>query len=59
MERVRWAVGGVPSAHHHRGARLGQPIGDGRTDALRAAGDESHLAVEVDADGHRRKVYQT
>ena len=45
----------VAAAHHHGRARLGQPVGDARADALGAAGDERHLAAEVDGDGHRRR----
>ena len=57
--RARTAGGARPPADHDGRARLGQPVGDGRADALGPTGDEGHLPAQVDDDGHRRKVYQT
>ena len=49
----------VAPAHHDGGAGLREAVGDGRPDALRAAGDEGDPAAEVDADRHEGSVYQT
>ena len=56
---VRLVGRGTPPAHHHRGPRLREPVGDRRPDAPGASGDERHLPAEVQDDGHRSKVYQT
>src|SRR5262249_17027428 len=36
--------------HHHRGARRTEAPGDARTDALRCAGDDGDLALEIAHD---------
>jgi hypothetical protein len=39
---------GLARRDHHLGAMLGHPLGDGLADAARRAGDDRHLAGEVE-----------
>ena len=49
----------TPVGEHHRRPRLGEPAGAGEAEALRAAGDERDLALQVEQRRERRRAFHT